>query len=468
MTLLSGGEPARPPDHALATVQAGGRTIGVVVAAGSRASEAASAARRIGTVASALEAADRRGRSELARSRETNLFYLLGEAIGSTLDLSRIADLLVIEARRIAKADAALIFLTDGDSGDLRRRSHDGDDALTDALATQLPGRLGLLEGTNWAGATLPGGPTPGIGPVLTVGVHSGAETLGLLAIARAQGGEPFTARDERVVGALTAGAGIVKARYHDRELRRQRLEQELALGRRIQLSLLPASLPAAPGWEIHVAYRAAREVGGDFYDAMATDVEDGEVGRLAFTVADVTGKGVPAALFMAHARAILRASAHHRSPLDALVEANRVIREDNRSGLLLTTLLARVETATGRVAIASAGHEPALRVTGDGTVEEVGGGGVLLGLSAAPTIGESDVALAPGDALILYTDGITDARDGSGEFFGDERLRAAVRANADAPAPAMVDAVLRSVDAFRGTAPAYDDLTLIVIRRQP
>lgn len=461
------GADAAPPDAVtLAPVRIDGRLVGVVASSVDRAVDANRVARRIGTVAAALEAVEERGRALLERSRETNLFYLLGEAIGATLDLGRIADLLVAEARRIGNADAAVMLLADPETAELRLRSRDGDARTGDALATQLLDRLPLLDGMSWAGSRLPGEPTPDLGPVLTVGVDAGSLTLGLLALARAPGADDFTARDERVIGALTAGAGIQKARYHDRELRRQRLEQELALGRRIQLSLLPTTLPVPAGWGIHAVYRAAREVGGDFYGAIPR-VDDVGDDRLAVVVADVTGKGVPAALFMAHATSVLRRCAHEMEPRAALEEANRLIRADNRSGLLLTALLADVDAGSGRVRLASAGHEPGLHVDRAGRVAEVGGGGVLLGLSAASTIGEADLILANGDSLLLYTDGVTEARRDDGEFFGEKRLRSIVEANASASAAAMADAVVWAVDEFRAGAPAFDDLTLLVIRRE-
>lgn len=475
---LAAGRPAPAPGGVeLVAIRPGHREriVGAVVAPVGSGADASAVARRIGAVVAALEAVEERGRALLDRSRESNLFYLLGEAIGSVLDVRRIADLLTTEARRIGHGEAALMLLEAEGAQGLTVRARDGDAAVCDALSRHVPERLECLDGSSWSGAQLPGGPTPDLGPVLTVGVHSGDVVLGLLAVGRAPGAAPFTDRDERVLAALASGAGIEKARYHERELHRQRLEQELALGRRIQLSLLPTSLPAIPGWEVHVVYRAAREVGGDFYDVAIPGGDDGAgagIGGpddpgLVVTVGDVTGKGVPAALMMAHARSVLRsAGLATADPREALEAANRVLRSDNRSGLFLSALSAAVDTATGRVRAASAGHEPASILHADGRVEELAGGGTMLAMTRVPEIVVAEVELGPWDALVLHTDGVTDARDPHGDFFGEVRLRAALAGAAGADAAGIGAAVVDAVDAHRGGADAYDDLTLLVLRR--
>ena len=235
-------------------------------------------------------------------------------------------------------------------------------------------------------------------------------------------------------------------------------------MGRRIQLGLLPRSLPRPDGWELSVAYEAAREVGGDFYDAVALDAPPR---RLSLVVGDVTGKGVPAALMMAHARSVIRsAAAGGDDPATVLERANRLILADGRSGLFVTALVASVDLDGGHIELASAGHEPAMIVSAGGTVAELGGGGTLLGLTPRARIATSSATVEAGAALVAYTDGVTDARNPSGAFFGEDALRRVLTDAAAASAADLAAAITSSVASWRDGADPFDDLTLVVLRR--
>ena len=165
---------------------------------------------------------------------------------------------------------------------------------------------------------------------------------------------ERLTAEVER----LTAQVGDLR---ETRDGLVQRLEHELAVARRIQLNLMPRTLPQPEGWSVATAYRPAREVGGDFYDAYELP---GRPGRIGFVVADVTGKGVTAALMMAFTRAVLRSAAYNGDgPADALMRTNRVLVNDARTGLFVTAFIGELDAASGTVRYASAGHEPPLVV---------------------------------------------------------------------------------------------------------
>jgi phosphoserine phosphatase RsbU/P len=168
----------------------------------------------------------------------------------------------------------------------------------------------------------------------------------------------------------------------------------------------------------------------------------------------------------MAHARSVIRAAAAAGDdPATVLERANRLILADGRSGLFLTALVVGVDLASGKVDIASAGHEPALVRASDGRVTEVGGGGTLLGLTPRARISAAAARLDPGDALVAYTDGVTDARSPEGAAFGEEALRRVV-ASAGGSADAIGQAVVAEVAGARGDALAFDDLTLLVLRR--
>lgn len=241
------------------------------------------------------------------------------------------------------------------------------------------------------------------------------------------------------------------------------RLAQELQLAQRIQASLLPSDTPRIEGYEIAHAWAAAREVGGDFYAFVA--LREGEVGLL---MADVADKGVPAALFMATTSTLLRISAQdHTTPDGALLHANGWITDSNREDMFVTVWYGILDPSRHTVAYANAGHSLALHVqAGDGAIRQLRPSGMPLGVVKQLPIERDDVALAPGDLLVLYTDGVVDAIDEAEEEFGQDRLESVLYRSRDLPAQEVVDAVLAAVWEHTGDAPILDDITLWVLKR--
>ena len=255
---------------------------------------------------------------------------------------------------------------------------------------------------------------------------------------------------------------GLVSA---DERAARERLDQELAIGRRIQLALVPNRFPDAPGWTFAAAYEPAREVGGDLFDAFRLRTRDDQVGLL---VADVTGKGIPAALMMADLRALLHAATDNApSPRVALERVNRILVHERSASLFATAALLVLDTATGVVRYASAGHEPPLVARCAGGVDALEAGGPILGAFADAEFEEREATLTPGDALVLYTDGITDTRDADRRFFGEERLLDVVNGACGRAAETIVEAIMAEVRGFCGQAEPFDDLTLLVVERR-
>jgi sigma-B regulation protein RsbU (phosphoserine phosphatase) len=277
----------------------------------------------------------------------------------------------------------------------------------------------------------------------------------------------------EAIVGSVAAGVEAVVEISVERlgvaDENSHRIEAELALGRRIQRSFVPLIPPDVAGYEIASHYEAAREVGGDFFDVFRPR---GRAGRLAILIGDVTGKGIAAALLMAFARPLIHAAIDHApSPVIALDRTNRILVEERRSSLFITALCAYVELRTGVLRLANAGHEPPLVVPADGRPPwwlELDGAGPLLGAFANLDLAECSVALAPGDLVLLYTDGVTDARAASGERFGDKRLVSVVEGARGRSATDMVSAVCDAYHHFQGETPAADDVTIVAIRRNP
>jgi sigma-B regulation protein RsbU (phosphoserine phosphatase) len=253
----------------------------------------------------------------------------------------------------------------------------------------------------------------------------------------------------------------------HEEEVKMQAMEKELEVGRQIQLSMLPSRPPEVPGWDFASFYQPAREVGGDFYDFFELP---GTGSQLGVVIGDVTGKGVPAALFMARASTQIRSEALRICyPAITLAKANAEILKDRRTESLLTALYAMLDTDTGWVTFANAGHcRPLLVQAASGEVQELESGGILLGAFAEIELEERSVELAPGDILVLYSDGASEAMNATHSQWGTSRLRNTLRANTGSPAEQVAKAIVDAVGHFRGDMEQSDDLTLLVIRRAP
>jgi len=253
--------------------------------------------------------------------------------------------------------------------------------------------------------------------------------------------------------------------RFIQEEVKRQRLEQELAIGQQIQLSLLPENCPSIPGWDFAAIYRAARQVGGDLYDFIL-DPDHPEL--LHLVIADVTGKGVPAALFMALCRTVIRTEARNgRSPAELLQRTNQFLISEQRSRTFLTAFFASLNTQTGELRYAIGGHDrPYWWQAANGRLQQLNGRGMLLG--AFPTIHIEDhaITLAPGDSLVLYTDGITEARHNA-DLFDEARLETIIAAKAHTAVAQLAQEILQAVVQFSGDTPQSDDITLVVLKRQ-
>lgn len=240
----------------------------------------------------------------------------------------------------------------------------------------------------------------------------------------------------------------------------------ELSVGREIQLSLLPKVNPNVPGWQFAAMYEAARTVGGDFYDFCDLP---GLPPRLGVVIADVADKGVPAALFMALSRTIIRSVAiSGRSPASALMRANQLILADSQADLFLSAIYMILDTTTGRVQFSNAGHNrPLLVRAASGKLNELIQRGIVLGAFDEITLHDDTLDLAPGDALVLYTDGVTDALNQEGEEFGEQRLFDVVEASAAGNAQEILWAITGALAGFIGDTEQADDVTCVVIKRE-
>ncbi|MEE8392318.1 MAG: SpoIIE family protein phosphatase, partial [Anaerolineae bacterium] len=243
----------------------------------------------------------------------------------------------------------------------------------------------------------------------------------------------------------------------------RERLEHELQLAHEIQQTFMPARWFNLPGWDLAFTWRAARQVAGDFYDFF--ELPDR---RLGLVIADVADKGIPAALFMALTRTLVRAATlEETSPAAAMARVNDLLVPDAQSGMFVTAIYAVLSLETGEMAYANAGHNlPLLLRSRTQELEQLKKGGMALGVLEGVRLEERVVSLEPGDSLVFYTDGITEAFSVEDEIYGEERLQAIIQAADASSAQTMLDAIDASVDTFIGGATPSDDRTLMVLRR--
>src|SRR3954470_19766164 len=234
--------------------------------------------------------------------------------------------------------------------------------------------------------------------------------------------------------------------------------QRELEEARLIQRGLLPTALPRIEGLGLASSWRPANGVGGDCFDALPFGP-----GALGLTIADVAGKGVPAALLMSNLQAAVRAFAlDGASPSSVCTSVNRLLCRNMASGRFVTFCYTRIDVAVGRLTYATAGHNPPLLVRADGSMEKLAPGGTVLGVFTESTYEQGEFLLTPGDRLVFYTDGITEGRNRDGEEYGEDRLAAAVHRHRAHDADAMLAAVLQEVESFNGGT-YEDDATLIV-----
>ncbi len=240
----------------------------------------------------------------------------------------------------------------------------------------------------------------------------------------------------------------------------RIRVRDELEVARALQRDLLPRATPALPGWEIAHSYRTANEVGGDYYDFVP--LADG---RVAVVIGDASGHGMASGLLMAIANATLKLAIDlDPAPARVLALLNRVMCRTGDLRSFMTLFYGVLDPATGRLEYASAGHPFPLLRHADGTVVELGRGGLPLGIRQEIEIATDATELAPGDVLALYTDGLPEAINRPGTAFGYERLQALVAAGG--AAAAIHDRVTGTFRAFLGDEPLRDDACVVVLRR--
>jgi serine phosphatase RsbU (regulator of sigma subunit)/pSer/pThr/pTyr-binding forkhead associated (FHA) protein len=289
---------------------------------------------------------------------------------------------------------------------------------------------------------------------------------IGLLYCDRASLLEQFTEDDLRLLTLLAnlAAVKIENARLYEDSLRAAQLQREIDLAVQIQKNFLPRTEPDFAPYEISGTAQACRRVGGDYYDYIAVDRD-----RLAVVVADVSGVGVSASLLMAS----LRGALHEKFPgsvdlTDLAAKLNDFVYASSDSHLFISFFLGIIDRRTDELVYINAGHNPPLLKGRHGPVRRLDSTGVCLGMFPDQAYAADRIVIKAGDILCLYTDGIVETRRDEREEYGDERLADRLGESADLPAQAIRDGIFEDVFAFGGCTEAGDDMTVVVIKRNP
>lgn len=289
-------------------------------------------------------------------------------------------------------------------------------------------------------------------------------DLYGVMLIEEAPGGLRFRARRLEIITGIAqqAALAIQNDLLQNEMVVRERLETEIQLARQIQQTFIPESLPQFPDWELAARWKTARQVGGDFYDVF--DLPDK---RLGLFIADVADKGVPAALFMALTRTLVRAAVTElESPAEAMKRVNDLLIPDTRQGMFVTAVYAVLDMDKNELTYVNAGHNPPLWVKRDGEIERLTRTAIALGVVTGEPVEQRTIKFESGDSLLLYTDGLTESFNADGEFYGEGRLMEAIKSDHCSSASDLLDVVEKSLLNFVQDMPPADDLTMLVLRR--
>lgn len=394
------------------------------------------------------------------RGVELEALYDVGLAIAATLDLDALAEEILLRAVSLLDARRGALYLLAGE--EYRLESRFGGDARPSFPAA----------GTEGA----PPDTLPGAQHLLAVPIAIEDDRRGLLVVADKEsrtGVGPFSVEDRRTLALFANQAAIAleNARLHREALVMERYERDLQLAAEIQRQILPKGVPQVAGFELAGWNRPAREVGGDYYDLIPLTM-DGEGGgeaveRLGVALADVSGKGVPAALMVSTLHSAVRLLMGRIGVESNLVERlNRHILASSAPNKFITLLVGELDAAAGRFVYVNAGHNPGLVIRAGALAERLPAGGLPVGLLPGSGYRTGCLDLAPGDLLCLYSDGITECAAPDDEELGEERFVELLCSVADRPLQEIVRAVERAVTEFAAGQPQLDDQTLVLLRR--
>ena len=418
----------------------------------------------------------------LSPEAKYRLLLKLSQEIGRTLDLQEVLRYLLESVRTAVAYDAAGVFV-------LNRSVQLGQEAGGRMIAgmavvgfddTPRDEDPMLRRGEGIIGHVISSGQTV-IAPDVRLDPHyveGKAGTLSEIAVPIVSGGgvigalnlesntlDAFSEADVEFLEffAVAAAISIEKAVLHREMLEKHRIEQQLRIAKEVQSALLPSADPGLAGYDIAGTNVPSSEIGGDYFDYLPQPD-----GRLGVAIADVSGKGVPAALIMATFRAALRAQRVKDAPLDAIAaRLNRILLDSMDASRFVTAFYGLLEPLSGDFGFANCGHNPGLLLRRGGGRDLLSSGGPALGMWSEASFAPGSASVRPGDTLVLYTDGVVEVTNPSGDMFGVDRLEEVIRRRSGDSSRDLVRAVVDTTRTFAGRPGYEDDFTLVIIRRE-
>ncbi|CAN5548829.1 hypothetical protein BH23ACI1_BH23ACI1_29910 [soil metagenome] len=405
-----------------------------------------------------------------ARLKALNNFH---RALGQVISLGALLDLLLDQLFAVLQPEEGVILLRQPDgslktAASRRQPGATGDLLVSQRLIEEVVTKNAAAIVTDIAFderfAMAQSMVAAGVRGILAAPFTDAEGCVGMVAVYSRTRIRRFSEEDLELLVSLASAAAlrIRNVGLAEEAAARRVQDRELTLASEIQMGMLPGAMPARPEIDLAARLIPARAVGGDLYDFLVL----GEA--VWFIVADAAGKGVSAALFMAVTRTLFRAIARDDITVSTVIERmNAELARDNDRQVFVTALVGRLSLDTGELVCCNAGHHPIHRIAGDGSVQPLAGdcGGIALGILEDATYQEARATIEPGDTLLLFTDGVTEAINGSGELFSDARLLHALDSCAGRPAAAIVDRILEAVNAFADGTPQEDDITLMALR---
>ena len=411
-----------------------------------------------------------------ATAERLSLIYDVSQSFNSSLELGQVLDRVMDEVIAITHAERGFVMLLDDEGRPTFPVARGIDSQTVDEPEFQVS--RGVVERVSQEGRPLLTSNAQeddrlmlrrsvqilGLRSILCAPLAVKGRIIGVIYVDNRLQTGTFSAAELELLSSIASSAAIAidNARLYEMAVEKGRLDQELRTARAVQASLLPSSTPLFPGWDLAAGWRPARQVSGDYYDLLP-----GEGGWLDLIMADVSGKGMPAALFMALTRSNVRASmAPSRDLVVGVERINRLLCADASDGTFVTFFCARLEPGAPAVSYVNAGHNPPLVVRSGGELEELQPTGMALAVVEDTSYRQGAVQLDGGDVLVLYTDGLPDAARPDDARFGMDRLRQAALDHHDGSAAEIVAALEEAVNRYSGSAEQFDDMAILVARR--
>lgn len=400
------------------------------------------------------------------------VLYHINQTIHSSLDLEVVLNLVMDEVIAATRAERGFLMLR-GSDGEMAFQVARGMDQQTIALpefevSRTVVGRV-VETGQAWTDAdwTFDTDSMKMIGVrsimCIPMETHETGAVIGLIYVDSRVQHEIFDDDDRRLLTAIAADAvgAIENARLHRIALEKERMDRERQAARQLQISLLPRRAPQLAGWEFATCWYPAREVSGDFYDFIPLND-----GRTGVVLADVSDKGMAAAMFMALSRNTVRGSVAQRAaPADCIRQANRLICADSLDDMFVSLFYMEMNE-DGNLEYVNAGHNPPLLYQADsGEIRQLERTGMVLGLFDDVVYRQAALSMLPGDCLLLYTDGLTESVNADLEEFGLDRVCEVLMEHLEDPAAEAVAALEATLGEFTGATDQFDDITLVLIK---